>query len=280
MRALKIILVIVVILLALAAMGSLFFAYVPNNLKHVENPSELTPIPKLEPPPAHIEILKGIEEINARNAKIQSLYCREMDVIIQRGVGVRLRGQLAYEKDKKFRMKFHRRFRNILEADIGSNNLVFWFWSSQIEPPGLYYATHEDFLKTRLKKPFHPRSLMESLGINEIEVEGAELSEFEGKWKISKTRQTGSGTVVHTILVDPIRKRYLGSYVTTREGKLIASSEVTEWQGNVPKVITLNWYEENVVLKLKLNDPQVNTFISGDRWIMPDINPKINMGDD
>jgi len=278
MKVKKIILITVALLLGVTCVGALFFTHVSSGLKHVENPSQLSPISP-EVPPEQIEILKCIEEMNIRNAGILSLYCQDMDVIIQSGeIGIRLRGKMAYEKDKRFRMKIYRRFRNVLEADIGSNDSVFWFWASQMEPPALHYASHEDFLKTRLKKPFHPKSMMESFGINEIDIQDAELSEFEGKWKVSKKRKTGDGTVIHSILIDPVKKRHLGSYVTA-EGKLVASSEVIEWEGDIPKVIILNWHDEGVILRLKLNDPKTNTSIPESQWAMPEINPKINMGD-
>ena len=274
----KIILVAIAVLFGIVTVGSLFFTYVPKELTHVQNPIELPP--NEEPPTFDQEILDGIAEINEKNSKILHLSSRKVDVVIQQGIGIRLRGEIYYEKNKRFRLKIQRKFRNILEADIGSNNSVFWFWSRQMEPCALYYAKHEDTLKTRLKTAFHPTSMMESLGIGEIDIKDADISEFEGKWKVTKRRMTSGGAVLHSTVIDPAKQRIVGSYITTLSGRMIASSEILNWQNGLPQTIVFNWHEENTILQLKLNDPVKNVRPNESLWNMPNITPKIDMATD
>ncbi len=262
-----------------ACVGSLFLDKPVDTAPiHIENPQELVSVLPTASP-LELKINAAVQEINRRNAGVKSFMSENMDVTIQRDIAVRLRGSLAYEKDRRFRLIIRRRL-GTKEADIGSNNQYFWFWSRRHDPPHLFYADHKDVYKSRLKTPFHPLWMMGALSMGTIDLKGAKVSEFEGKWKVSQKRKGTLGKmIIKSTIIDPDRKVVVGHYISSLSGKLIASTEIEEWDGNTPSVIIMRWHDEGVSIRLKFIHPKVNPQIDEDYWKLPNIRPKQNMAE-
>ena len=274
------------LLLSVAVIGAFFcigvvFVSPPISTApiYIKNPKELvSEMP--QDSPLKKEVSNAVEIMNQRNADIESFLDENMSIVIQQDVAIRLQGSIAYEKDNRFRLIINRRF-GAKEADIGSNDQVFWFWTRRHNPPNLFYADHKDVYKSKLKTPFHPLWMMESLGLKSIDLTDAKISEFEGNWKISQKRKSTLGhMVVKSTIIDPKRLVVLGHYVSTLSGQLIASTEVLEWNEDIPKTIIMRWHNENVSIKLKFNRPKINSKIPAKHWGLPNIKPKVNMAED
>src|ERR1017187_4932054 len=72
----------------------------------------------------------------------------EANIVVSMGL-IRLSGMIYYENSKLFHLELSSFFGP--ELDIGSNNEYFWYWSRRDSEPGLHFAKHEDFYKSRMK---------------------------------------------------------------------------------------------------------------------------------
>jgi hypothetical protein len=259
--------------------AGLFISNIPSKPIYVENPKNLL---KSTDPILSTDFGSVIKKLNKKNAKIKNFKCDNMRVLIRRSIiTLKLQGSLAYKKNKNFRMKISKRKS---EADLGSNGDHFWFWIRRMTPPGLYYAEHKDIYKTRLRTPFHPLWVVESLGLEEIKPKGAVIEKFKNYWKVTELRKsTLRRDVLKVTLIDPKLQLIIGHYIFKQDGTPVASSEVEEWQstpyGHFPKNIIVQWHEENVSVRFILSDPKINTTIPKETWKMPNKQPKVDMSE-
>jgi hypothetical protein len=219
-----------------------------------------------------------IKQLNASNAQIKSFSCSRVNVRVwQNGMRFRLDGELHYEKANNFRMYFRSIFGK--EVDLGSNERIFWYWSRRDKERGLYYARYEDFQNTRLKSPFNPIFIRESLGLNDIVTDNASIMETDDNVVVFAKFVNGIGkTVFRYTFLNKANQKLIGSLVTDESGNPIAISEILEYDGIAPKRILYTWYEENQILYLEFVDPVVNAQIDPSQWQLPNIHPQINMG--
>ena len=147
--------------------------------------------------------------------------------------------------------------------------------------PALYYARHEDLSKTMLKTPLNPSWLMESLSLNEIDMNQVEIVKVQNYWAILQPRNSSLGEkITIATLIDPQRDVIIGHYLYNAEDKLVASTEIKEFNGDVPKKILIVWYDENVRMEWDIIDPQINVDIDKNYWQLPMMKNKINMGEE
>jgi hypothetical protein len=226
-----------------------------------------------------VELPEIVKQINARNENVKRLTCENMDLRVwQDGHRFKLSGKLHYEKPKRFRMEIN----SILgkEADIGSNDILFWYWSRRDKKPGVHYATHEDLSKTRLKTPFNPMFLRATLGVEVLPSENCRVVENQNGFMLVYPRENASGEqILFSVFVSKSKNAVEGYLVSDQSGKTLAACEVQQFAGDLPSKILYSWYEENRVMLMQLNELKVNSNISESVWSMPNYTPKNNMAD-
>lgn len=217
-----------------------------------------------------------ISKINEKNSLIQTI---SSDVQIKYGY-IPLKANMVYEKDHNFRMMVHSLFGS--EMDIGSNSDSFWFWSKRMKPSGLYYASYTDIYNCRLKDAFHPLWMIESLGVEKINLNNVKSNK---KYIIitEKRKSVSDTTVTKITLIDKNLEAIVGHYLLNDNGVII-SAEVKEFsniKGHlIPKRILTIWHQENVSLNWSLNEIRVNNKIDSYNWKMPQYKKMINMSTD
>lgn len=235
--------------------------------------------PPTKPPLVIPELVK---KINARNESVANFSCSGVKVKVwQDGSRYRLSGELYYEKPEKFRLKIS----SILgdELDIGSNDELFWYWSRRDKDPGLHYAKHKDYNKTRLKSGFNPRFMMRSLGISEIVItEDTKVVETDTDLIIVYQRKNASGKpILVSIFINKEKELIDGFIVTDMDGKPQASADIqSRNQDGMPTKILYVWHTEDKALLLEFPKCQFNINISPRNWKMPNHQPQLNMADD
>lgn len=241
---------------------------------------EIQQIPVTPPPAPDQKPPLLIQEINQRNALIQSYSCDDIEVKIwQKGLRFRLTGTIAYQKSPNFRMEIESRFGK--ELDLGSNDKVFWYWSRRDKQPGLYYAAYEDYQKTRLKTPFNPIFMRQSLGLEEIQVNNTKIVESDKDMVVTEQRFNSIGQpVLFAIFIDKENKRVSGVMITDMNNKPLASAEIQAYQDGLPSQILYMWYEEDKALQLILKSPRCNSQIPPERWALPSYTPTVNMAEE
>jgi len=243
------------------------------------------PKPLIEPRPIPVVIptspsYPAIDRLNNQNQQIKSFVCDKIKVSVADYPLIQLRGGVAYEKDRHFRLTIYSNFGK--EADLGSNDIKFWFWSRQMKDKRLHYADYDHLYNTRLKTPFHPLWMMECLSLGTVDTANATI-ESSGQFLIVKKRVVAvTGFPVNKVtVVDTTKPAIIAQYVY-KDGKLVASCEITshiEVDGYfVPKVMTIKWDEENVAMAWELENPIVNAAPNPELWIMPKARRSLDMG--
>jgi hypothetical protein len=224
------------------------------------------------------EISKIIENINLKNNNIDSIFVKNMPIILQQGrIKIRANGELAMEKEKKFRLEINHRITG-KEMDIGSNENYFWFWSKRMNPPYLNFAKHEDLDKTFLRNALNPNWILESMNINLIDIKNIEVYKIKNFYSISQKRTSVIGDQITAIMIiDPKEKRIIGRYLYDENNKMIASTEYKNFKEDVARKILIIWYEEGITLDWDLTEAKINQKIDTAYWVMPDIKKKIDL---
>jgi len=227
--------------------------------------------------PVQPQIPLVIAELNEINSQVSGFDGSDVSVKIwENGMRFKISGSMSYEKPNNFRMKVW----SIMgqEMDIGSNESLFWYWSRRDRYPGLYYAAYGDYHKTRLKTPFNPVFMRESLGLNEIDATNAKIVENEKHVMVSWQKTNASNEkILYSVLVNRLSKRIDGIVISDLSSKVIASCEI-EYQGILPKKILYDWKEEQKSLVIEFSNPTINKKFSSSNWDLPRYSPKIDMG--
>lgn len=240
------------------------------------------PASEIRPPSPQANVSQEpllVQQINQRAKKIQSFMCKDFKLQLwSKGVRVKLVASLFYQKDKNFRMVT----KSLLgeEGDFGSNDKMFWFWSKRNNPPALHYAVYEDFYKTRLKTPFDPMFLRETLGLEPIKTNGKVMEDGGKHFVIDKLKNSVGEPILKWTFIDKENKRINGILITNKEGTPVASGEILKYEGELPKQILYQWFEEETSMLIDFEGQQSNVAIDSGWWKLPNITPKIDMGKD
>jgi hypothetical protein len=227
------------------------------------------------------EVFGVIKAINDRNEKITSLYVPSINMKIKQKMTVNTTGSMYFQKEKRYRMTVISVFGQ--EMDVGSNDTHFWFWSKRMDPPDLFYARHEDLDKAMLKTPLNPSWLIESLTLGKIDTKNIEVGQLKGNWVVLQKRKAARGedVTVATLISKEQNPRILGNYLYNSQGKMIASTEVSNYFDMngllVPKTMFITWYEEGLTMEWSLGQPQINVQIPESVWQIPNYPRKVEI---
>lgn len=267
--------ILILILLLLLVYVCIFIFSPKTSPVYLSQPNQIF---QEKTPISNDEILQTLDIINSKNNQITSIYLENMSIYLQQGrLKAKVYGFLAMEKDKKFRLIInHKLFGK--EIDIGSNEESFWFWSKRMKPPYLHYANHKDLNKTFLRMALNPEWLLESLNVNVVDVKNIQTNKFKDYYSVFQPRVDSFGQPVTVVLlIDPKKQICIGRYLYNSDNQLIASAEYRNFNQNIPLNILIIWYEEQITLNLDLTNISVNQNLNSNYWIMPDINPRIDL---
>lgn len=221
-----------------------------------------------------------LQLVNKNNNQIRSFSCDDVEIKIwERGHRFKLKGAMYYEKTMNFHLYINSIFGK--EADIGSNQKTFWYWSKRDRHSALYWATHEDYAKTRLKTPFNPVFLKAALGMDALSSEDVRITESHKDLMATYLRQNATGQkVLYSVIINKGTNQIDGYFLSDLGGKTLAVCEIQERDGNLPTKILFTWNEESKVMLLTFKNPAINAPISPEHWSLPMITPQVNMADE
>lgn len=226
------------------------------------------------------EVPAIVAKINLRNSAITSFTCERVSVKIwERGLRMRLSATVLYEKDNSFRLKLRSAFGN--EMDLGSNDEIFWYWSRRDKNPGLYWSVYANYHKTRLKTPFNPMFMRDTLGLNEISTENARISETTEYVILAYDRYNAMNQpIIYSVMLDKATILIAGIIVTDTDGIPLITVNIQHYPDGTLKKILYTWHEENRILSLEFRNSQINVEIPSTSWIPPNKTPQINMAEE
>lgn len=223
-----------------------------------------------------------INKLNEKNNKIKTICFQNISISGGDFIGFETSAKIFYEKDMKFRFLADGLMGP--EVDIGSNKDIFWFYSRSMNPPYLFYASHENLNKTRLKTPFTPSWMMEILGVNSIDLDKVEVKSCKDKtyeMVVKYDFDSMNKKVKRVFLIDKKRFVFLGHYLFDINDKLIASTRVEEFQVidgfEIPKRLVTNLSEENLNVYWNLGRANINFNLNKNLWTLPGYKNKVKL---
>lgn len=243
-----------------------------NKINHIPEPIKINEI-KYE---KKEETNPFVVKLNEKNNRISSISYDESKIYLD---GINLKANINYSKNLNFRMISRSIFG--IESDIGSNGEEFWFWSKRMKPSYLFYSNHSDLKKTRLRTPFNPHWMMQILGVNEIKTFDKSFYYKEYLAIVSYDENNYGSKITRIQLLNTKKNCFFAHYIFNSYDELIVSAEVSEYYSvgefNVPKLININWIEENLQVKWQLGNPTINKKINPNYWKMPTNYQKMNL---
>ncbi len=213
-----------------------------------------------------------ITVVNNNSAKIRSLYTT--DATVSATLIPSLRANLALERPRRFRMRAETGLTGA-EVDLGSNDQLFWFWVRRLQPPSIYYCTHQQFPFSRIREmvPVEPDWLIEALGITGFDPAGQHTGPFPvsgGRLEVrTQVPRSDGKTWTKATIVDAARGLVLEQHLYDQAGTRVATSVTSQHaldptsEAIVPHHIEIQWPATQFTLKVDLGSVQINQ-LSGD----------------
>lgn len=228
------------------------------------------------------ELLFLIREINQNNDRIHSLSYSKVKIYLKKGFWIKTKAKLYFKQEKNIRIIIENFFGK--QIDIGSNEELFWFWSSYMTPPTYYFSRHQDLNKTNLKTPLNPNWIIESMGFKSIEVKNIVFIKTEQYQGIKQIRSSSSGENISIItLIDPLKRIVVKRFLCDSDNQVIATVEYKNYISiddiKIPDHIIINWYSENIFMDWKITEIKLNIPIKEDIWIMPKSNNSVSLSE-
>lgn len=216
---------------------------------------------------------------NIENKTITSLSSENVKITLCNKISLSISGKIFYQNGK-FRLLASSFFGK--ELDIGLNDDFLWYWSKRSKPKALYFSLKKNLHRSNLKSALNPEWLIICLNTkNELTNIKEKISLPQGDLLIKDHKNSLENGMMVGTLIDKNTKRIKGNYLFSANGKMVASSEVLDYQFIsgfvIPKKIYIIWYAEAISMIWDLADVNINNEINPNYWIMPNINPKIDI---
>jgi len=236
-----------------------------------------------------------ISYLNKQADHLESIETRSLDIDVKaQGSTVSLDGSLYCQKPRNF--KLVGRKLGMEQVLVGSNADRFWFYVKQDPSNALFHCSYTDFEKgVDLPYPFDPEWVLEALGMARITAgENTKVEEDRGHYKlIEETTLRGQKvkklTVFHKGNSRDSQPQIVSrSMVDVATGKTLCTAVIKEVsripaeRGDglppryvvCPRVIQLEWPQQDTKMTLDLGKMTVNRGISQDQFDMPSVGAK------
>lgn len=243
--------------------------------------TDTTPLPKDAPSATAL-----VNYLNDNGNRIQTVSVDMMELdCYQGGKSFGLRGKMRVEKQRNFRLTAGAVAGQ--ELDLGSNDKEFWFWVKRGEPPHQFYCSYNDLTEGKVKAmplPFQPEWIMETFGLGPYGPAEKYTLDTSDRSTVKLIEKTVSpqGKAVRKVIVFnrrpvPAPQPQVQQYqlVDDATGKEICSAHITEVQIDkksgaiVPRKVELRYAEQNVTLKLRLDETAINGAIPATAFARP-----------
>lgn len=243
-------------------------------------------------PRDNAEAREIVAKINQNAEKVRSLQAQPSILASQQGgmMGLRLDGQLALERPRNFRLILSKKAVGANEeADLGSNDRQFWFWTREAPKNERYVLVcdYEASGESPLAAALQPDWIVEAMGLRVIpEDETAGMSATRvGSHLVLSTKRKGPGgeALVKETVVDAAtgqvrehrliatekgrRVQIAGAVVNKTRAFPIPSSggEGAEGSAILPTDLKLEWNRQKLRLQVVMTEVKINPIFTADQ---------------
>lgn len=180
--------------------------------------------PRILPPAATLGDV--ITTINNNSAKVQSLATDDASIAVP--WMPKLRAHLYLDRPRRFRLLGETMLTGP-EADLGSNDDIFWFWIKRNPQAAVFYCRHDQFATSLARNmlPVEPEWVIEALGIVTLDPAGQHsgpLHSGQGRLRIETVVETVRGRMTKVTEVDESQGWIVGQHLYDSQRRLVVSS--------------------------------------------------------
>jgi hypothetical protein len=166
------------------------------------------------------------------------------------------------------------------QVDLGSNNQEFWYWIGKADPPYLFHCSYADFQRGNVQMafPFQPEWIIEALGMAEYGApDKYQVVERPGAYELVEVAVGPHGerlrkiTVFSRVQASGTQPQITAHILQDANGKEICGAYISEVQQDpatfaiLPRRVRLVWPQQQIELKMKLDELTVNPAIDAQR---------------
>jgi hypothetical protein len=256
--------------------------------------------PAAAQPKMSLSTTEAIRKHNENAELVQAIQALPSITVSSPAFSGAVRGRMALERPKNFKLEMRHTSRLSTVADIGSNDDEFWFWTL---PPNkrenaVYVCSYDDFDRTPLSAGFQPDWIIEAMGLRTISADEARRMETKpgdvsGTIKLVSTRRGAGGETLRKVtIIDPSGN--VKEHQLFQGNARIASAVITEYQRlpgpdgkdvTLPKKFKLEWVPEKLALDIDLDNAKILPTFTADRrreyFSLPEIpgSKRVNLAD-
>lgn len=172
-----------------------------------------------------------IAAVNANSDPVRQLQS-ESATLAAAGMPI-LRANVAAERPRRFRLTASLTAFTGPELDLGSNDHVLWFWTKYLEPPGVYFATHQQFRHTAARRllPIEPSWIIDALGLVRLDPAGVHqgpLDAGDGRVEVRTLLPRMEGQFTRRLIVDARYGWVVEQQLYDPQGQLVASATASK----------------------------------------------------
>lgn len=236
------------------------------------------------------EDVKLVEKFNASVSSVNTIIAEVYNEgsKSENGLVAKSTGMLFFERPRYFRMTnssanglLHRPV-----SDLGSNDNLFWFWSTRLKPSFQYYGQYTELYKCNIQGAMNPIWMMEILGVQKITYGDKTVFQHTHYDMLSIITFTKAPNGQEVIKVTNLNTKYnaIASHVLYDSNKQrIASAKILGLKKvndvYLPAHIDISWPTSKIDITVYLKNIIVNRSIDSSKWIMPNLDKKKNLAE-
>jgi hypothetical protein len=144
-----------------------------------------------------------IAALNMNSARVQRLQTQNASVSIAGYPSVS--AEIALERPHRLRFRASSSLAGSL-VDLGSNDEMLWFWTSQSSPPSVYFARHDRLAQSAARRQLtiDPAMFVEALGLVELapeQVVSEPIAAGKDRIQLVCRQLTPAGEVIRTLQI-------------------------------------------------------------------------------
>ncbi len=249
---------------------------------------------RTEPPPQvlppHPTLQQVIQAVNQHSAQIQTFVSNSATLTGPNWPS--LQANIAFARPQFFRLRAGMGLTGA-EADLGSNDQIFWYWVRRDQPPAIYFCSHERFAASSARQaiPIDPYWLIEALGVVEFDPRLPHEGPYAapgGRLEIRTIRQTPEGPTTKITRIDPQSAWVMEQYVLDAQRRVVASAVAEGYRRDpvsglfLPSAVRISCPGRRFSLRIDLGNVEINRPLGGspELWKMPGIpgSPAVDLG--
>lgn len=191
--------------------------------------------PQLEPTPILFQQAPTLEQlltaVNRNSDSIETAQASDARILVK-GMPGQASVDMVYERPRRLRLRAGTGFTGQV-LDLGSNDELFWFWSSFSPEPALFFARHDQFAQSpnRSLIPIEPLWIIDAMGLPHFDPghrHDGPIPKGNGLVEVRSWIRAADGETTKITLLHQQYAWVMQQQVFDSRGRLVASAQATD----------------------------------------------------